>query len=162
MRKVLGANVFTPLWTERELVRCTSSLTVSIGFVTKDVRAIAAAVVIGERLIWQGVAGSTLVQVVISASQGGTRSGTLPTWMTSNTVAWVAGVGAVLGLTTVARREPRGLGVGTRLHGIPRASVLPLVGRRRAASRSVGGLWRRRRRSNHGGRSRAAGSHFLH
>lgn len=64
----IGCCVFALLWAQYELVRCTSSLTVSIAFVAKEVFVIAAGVVLfGDRLTWRGVAGFTLVQVGIAA-----------------------------------------------------------------------------------------------
>lgn len=64
----IGSCVFALLWAEYELVSCTSSLTVSIGFVAKEVLVIAAGVVLfGDRITWRSAIGFLLVQVGIIA-----------------------------------------------------------------------------------------------
>lgn len=62
----IGFCVFTLLWSEYALVKSTSSLTVSIGFVAKEVLVIIASMVLfGEQLTVESVAGFCLVQVGI-------------------------------------------------------------------------------------------------
>ncbi len=60
----VGFCVFTLLWSEYALVKSTSSLTVSIAFVVKEVVVIFGGIVLfGDKLTWMSVAGFCLVQV---------------------------------------------------------------------------------------------------
>ncbi len=64
----IGSCVFILLWAEYELVRCTSSLTVSVGFVAKEVMVIAAGILLfGDAVTAKSVLGFVLVQLGIAA-----------------------------------------------------------------------------------------------
>ncbi|CAN8071174.1 unnamed protein product [Agarophyton chilense] len=68
----IGSSVFVLLWSEYELVRITSSLTVSVTFVFKEMLLIfAAALIFSDRLSWLTCAGFAIVQagVVCYVSQ---------------------------------------------------------------------------------------------